>query len=256
MTNFCIEKCKSIPLKRYILPTSGIVGLVILDEIRNFIYIPLVFMYSSIIIFWNFPAILYFTGSRPIFIEDLFVDNNKVPDYDVDPRIKKKFRTILEWSLIITNSLFVGALADFWLYKTNNLDNFTEIAGVTGGILKLFQTCNHLITSGLMYIIRKNVVRESKYKKSMGVGSTDTSSSHTIVISPYKNKIFHNRALSPKRSTPNNTNQAILNTITMVDTNRVVKALSPRRVRKNILHVNTEDADKSNLTHRVVSPNN
>lgn len=260
----CKKKCRRIPIQRYFLPTTGVVGIVILEEVRNFIYLPLVFIYASIVMFWNFPSVLYFTSSKPIFIEDLFVDNTKIPDYDVDPRIKKKFQLILEWTLIATNSLFVGALADFWLYKTSDMDNITEIAGVTGGILKLFQTCNHLITSLLMMVIRKHIVKESnenkriRNKKQKSIQKQNVV--HSVNINPYKNSVINMTSPIGNKNTNIKTTTSyedLLKHKQLLHTKKVVKALSPKLVRKNVL--NTIDTSHNSVTnetlkHRIVSP--
>ena len=79
---------------------------------------------------------VYYTASRPLYYEDLFIDSSKLPNYDVSLSIKKRFQFILEWVLIVTNTLLVAALSDYWLYKT--VDHFTiiEIVGITGGNYK------------------------------------------------------------------------------------------------------------------------
>ena len=156
----CISCC-DIPIKRYLLPTTGLVIILIFEDVRNFIYLPLVVCYVSFIIFINFPSILYFTSSKPLYYQDMFIDPYKLPVYDVSNEIKEKFKQILEWSLIITSTLLLGALSDFWLYKTSNLNSNLEILGVTGGMLKCFQTTNTIIASILMHIARSYIVIEN-----------------------------------------------------------------------------------------------
>ena len=95
--------------------------------------------FSAFILFWNFPKIVYYTASRPLYYEDLFIDEKKLPNYDVDDKLKNKFQCILEWLLIITNTLLVSGLSDWWLYKTQNKFTLLEVVGVTGGIIKFFK---------------------------------------------------------------------------------------------------------------------
>mgnify|MGYP000152986063 FL=1 len=110
---------------------------------------------------------VYYTASRPLYYEDLFIDASKLPNYDVSLSIKKRFQFILEWVLIVTNTLLVAALSDYWLYKT--VDHFTiiEIVGITGGIIKVFQTVNNTISRIMLKILRKRVKKENKTLKAL-----------------------------------------------------------------------------------------
>ena len=147
-----------VQTRRLFLPTIGVVGLLVFDSIRNFIYLPVMFTFIGFILFWNFPIFIYFTHSKPLYVDDLFVDSTKLPKYILNNDVKKKYMSILNWTLIIVNSLFIGALSDFWLYKTYKLNSFMEIIGVTGGIFKIFQIFNSVITGCVLYVAQKYIV--------------------------------------------------------------------------------------------------
>ena len=140
---------------------------VFFDNVRTYIYFPLIVSACFFILFWNFPKLVYYTASRPLYYEDLFIDSSKLPNYDVSLSIKKRFQFILEWVLIVTNTLLVAALSDYWLYKT--VDHFTiiEIVGITGGIIKVFQTVNNTISRIMLKILRKRVKKENKTLKAL-----------------------------------------------------------------------------------------
>ncbi len=159
------SSCKDIKCKRYFLPLIFAPVAAIHPEIFNFYYFPLVVGVSAFILFWNFPKIVYYTASRPLYYEDLFIDSSKLPNYDVSISIKKHFQLVLEWVLIITNTLLVMALSDYWLYKT--VDHFTviEIVGITGGIIKVFQTINNTISRLMLKLLRNKVKKENKTLK-------------------------------------------------------------------------------------------
>ena len=161
--NVCCSKecCKKIPIKRYFLPLIGVFALAIFPEFRHFVYLPLIFTLGFLIIFWNFPWLVYYTASKPLYYQDLFIDEKKLPNYDVDERIKNKFKLILEIVLIITNSLLTGALADYYLYKTTGDEDVFEIIGVTGGIIKIFQIINNSISRFMLKILKKCIKKES-----------------------------------------------------------------------------------------------
>lgn len=154
--------CKNIKCKRYFLPFILTPVSAISPEIFNFYYFPIVVGFSAFILFWNFPKIVYYTASRPLYYEDLFIDEKKLPNYDVDEKLKKKFQCILEWLLIITNTLLVGGLSDWWLYKTTDKFTLIEMIGVTGGIIKIFQTINNTISRFMLKILRKRIKKENR----------------------------------------------------------------------------------------------
>ena len=161
------SSCKEIKCKRYFLPLIFAPAAAIHPEILNFYYFPMVVSVSAFILFWNFPKLVYYTASRPLYYEDLFIDSSKLPNYDVSLSIKKRFQFILEWVLIVTNTLLVAALSDYWLYKT--VDHFTiiEIVGITGGIIKVFQTVNNTISRIMLKILRKRVKKENNTLKKL-----------------------------------------------------------------------------------------
>ena len=131
------------------------------EEFRDAVYLPLLVSFVFFIIFWNFPFLVYYTASRPLYYEDLFIDEKKLPNYDVNPKIKTKFQTILIWVLIITNTLLVAALSEYWFYKTNLVFSYMEILGITGGIIKIFQIINDTIGKIMLTILRHYVIKEN-----------------------------------------------------------------------------------------------
>ena len=153
-------------IKRYFLPFLGVFALSIFEEVRNFYYFPIVFTFGFFILFWNFPSLVYYTNTQPIYYEDLFVDKKKLPNYNVPEHIKNKFECIFDWTLITTSSLAMGLLADYWLYKTNNSNTVFEVLGVTGGILKLFQLINNMVGKVMLKIIKFKLKKEKeKYRR-------------------------------------------------------------------------------------------
>ena len=155
--------CKKIQIKRWFLPGVGVIALLLYEEARDYVYLPFLISFVFFIIFWNFPFMVYHTASRPLYYEDLFIDEKKLPNYEVDESIKKKFQCILVWVLIITNTILTGALSEYWFYQLNA--NFThtwiEIIGITGGIIKIFQICNNTLVRIMLKILRHYVKQEN-----------------------------------------------------------------------------------------------
>ena len=158
----CSRKCcKKIPIKRYFLPLTAVFALTGYEEMRVFTYLPIVVFAGFFIIFWNFPWMVFYTASKPLYYEDLFIDEKRLPNYDVDPKVKNKFQAILIWVLIVTNALLTAALSDYWLYKTAGKESWLEIIGVTGGIIKIFQIVNNTISRLMLKVLRRCVKSEN-----------------------------------------------------------------------------------------------
>lgn len=158
---------KNIKPKRFALPIVGVFGLLVLEEWRDIIHFPIVIFVGTLVLLWNFPSFIYYTTSKPLFYEDIFIDPDKVPDYNVHPKLKKKFETIMQWIFVITNSLLTSALAEYWLLKTVKIKNYVEILGVTGGILKIFQAINHSLGVILLKMFKHLIEKENRKLKQL-----------------------------------------------------------------------------------------
>ena len=164
----CCSSCMNVVLKtkwrRLFLPCLIFFIIIPFEpfrEIINYTYFPIVSGFNGFVIFWNFPFLAYITASKPLYYEDLFIDEKKLPNYNIDRDLKDKYQCILLWVLIITNSILIGALSDFWLYKTSNENGFLQIIGITGGIIKIFQIVNNTVGRILLKIIKKEIVIET-----------------------------------------------------------------------------------------------
>jgi len=159
--NTSINTCfGNVYLKRFFLPFTGLGFLFLLSETHTFIYIPVIIFFIFFIIFWNYPFIVIFTNSKPLYYEDLFVDTSNVETIEVDTQIRQRFEKCFEWSLIITNSLFVAFLSDYWLYQSSNKETIMEVVGITGGMFKIFQSVNYLTGNIILYITHYYITDE------------------------------------------------------------------------------------------------
>lgn len=151
------EKCNKIKWNKVCIPLIFSPILLFFDMFKNYIYIPVIMFISSFILFWNIPYIIFYTASKPLYYEDLFIDRNKIPILAIDINTKKAFKNFFTWFLIFTNSLLTTGLYNYWLFKTQGSNSFYEIIGITGGILKIFQMINHYSAVSALYFIRKSI---------------------------------------------------------------------------------------------------
>ncbi len=160
----CMINCLNTRIRRFLIPLVFLFPITLAPQfsgIFNYIYFPIVSGSAGFIIFWNYPFLVYMTASKPLYYEDLFIDEGKLPNYNINPSVKDKFQCILLWVLIFTNSLLVAALSDYWLYKTENHDEPLQVIGITGGIIKIFQIVNNTIGRGMLKIIKREIVTEN-----------------------------------------------------------------------------------------------
>jgi len=153
---------KKIKVKRFFFPLSFGIFSVFFDETRHFVYFPLIVSACFFILFWNFPNIVYYTASKPLYYQDIFIDEKKLPNYSVNKKIKNKFECIFVWVLIITNTLLVGGLSEYWLYKSFSNETYLQIIGTTGGIIKIFQIVNNTICRIMLKVLRIYIRSENK----------------------------------------------------------------------------------------------
>jgi hypothetical protein len=189
-TRCTVQICdKTFALKRLFLPLSGTVALVTVPAIQDFLYLPVVVFFVSFILYWNFPILILFTNSRPLYYEDLFIDQAKIPMLEINPKAKKRFESIFEWTLIVTNSIFTAALADYWLYQTTSKQSYIEILGVTGGILKIFQFINHVDGSVILYVTKRLIKKELNKKKKIEMVKLDNTQHSVEAVEETEHRI-------------------------------------------------------------------
>ena len=153
-------RCYDIPIKRLFLPLVAISGILALEDVHTYIYMPIVVFFCSLILFWNFPEIIIFMNSRPIYYEELFLVNANPNVVEISKDVRDKFEYIFDYSLLFTNALFMAGLADYWLYQSWSTDSYIQIIGITGGILKIFQSINYITGGIILYIVRFMIERE------------------------------------------------------------------------------------------------
>jgi hypothetical protein len=119
----------------------------------------------SLILYWNFPILVTFSNSKPLYYEDLFLNTAELPILEISEEKKETFTRAYTWILIITNSILTALLSDYWAYKTKETSSFFEIVGVSGGILKIFQILNHYTGVVTLRIIKCNIANRLTEEK-------------------------------------------------------------------------------------------
>lgn len=147
--------------ERLLLPFLGVIWVCFLPRINKYVYTPCVFFVIGIIIFSNFPVLVTYNNQKPIYFEELFLNQSKLPTITLTPQIKMRYKITYTRVLIVTNSVLVSVLSEYWLYKTDDVRSLFEIVGVTGGILKIFQIINHYIGTVTLMILKNKIKLDS-----------------------------------------------------------------------------------------------
>lgn len=166
LTNICQEFKKNIFIQkkeRYLLPLLFI-SLLLFDE--NLLYNPIAFMliifFCCIILFMNFPILVTWTNSKPLYYDDLYLDSQKLPSLSLSDSKKKSYKKLYKLSLTIIDSIMISVISNYWVVKTKGSTSFYEVFGITGGILQIFHVLNLFIGTVLLYSIKHMINNESK----------------------------------------------------------------------------------------------
>lgn len=200
--NCCFIKNCGIPRKRVFLLFLGLLYFVSVEHTQHYLHFPLIIAATSFIIFYNFPLLVYFSNTKPLYYEDLFIDTTRLPIINLDNQLRKHFEYTFELTLVTTNSILLGALSDYWIYKTEEKHALIEIIGITGGILKIFQFVNNVIGSLLLYLISLKIEKTVKREKQKTCNNSLISNNNIL-----KNKKIKNKKIKKRNSKKNKTTE-------------------------------------------------
>ena len=151
-------------IKRCFIPLLFILWILFIPKYRIINTSSTVFV-MSLIVYWNFPILVTFSNSKPLYYEDLFLNTAELPIIEISEEKKETFTKAYTWILIITNSILTSILSDYWAYKTKETSSFFEIVGVSGGILKIFQILNHYTGVVTLRLIKCNIANRITEEK-------------------------------------------------------------------------------------------
>lgn len=111
----------------------------------------------SFILFMNFPILVTFSNTKPLYYEDLFLNTSLLPRLEITEQSKESFKKKFTYILVFTNSILSGLLCDYWIMKTKHTSSIVEIIGISGGILKIFSLINHSTGIVTLKIIKYSI---------------------------------------------------------------------------------------------------
>ena len=147
---------KSIEYRRYFIPFLGLTYILFLNNnYDNYYILALIVFIDSLIILGNFTFLVLWSNAKPLYYEDLYIDIKKLPLIPLDERRKIIYKKLYTRMLVISNSLLISALVCYWKSKTNEIDSYIEILGVTGGLIEMASCFNHISGKLALFLIKK-----------------------------------------------------------------------------------------------------
>lgn len=115
----------------------------------NYYFItPIIFIWSYLI-FYNFPFFVKMLHTRPTYFEDLH-DNTLAEE-----RRKLRYQNIFVVTLQIGAAIAIAILVDYWIYQVNPDTSWSEVFGITGGIIGTFSTVLSIYGDIVLSILKK-----------------------------------------------------------------------------------------------------
>jgi hypothetical protein len=139
---------------------------------KGMFYVPISCGISALIIFLNFPSIVIFLHSRPIYYDDLIMKNYEGEGYIYNEDFRKKYQKIFQWIVSVSSSLMVAFTVELWFFRDSmfNSASSTEdkafnafvILGVIGGLLRIYYGAAMLLGKLLLVLLKRFKKREQE----------------------------------------------------------------------------------------------
>lgn len=115
----------------------------------NYYFItPIIFLWSYLI-FYNFPSFVKMLHTRPTYFEDLH-DNTLAEE-----RRKLRYQNIFTITLQLGAAIATAVLVDYWMYQVKPDTSWSEVFGITGGILGTFSTGLALYGNFVLNVLKR-----------------------------------------------------------------------------------------------------
>ena len=149
--------------KRFLLPFLSLCFLLFHKDIlyNTASFITIIFL-CCMILFLNFPILVTWSNTKPLYYDDLYLDSEKLPSLKLPDYKKKSYKKLYKILLTVYDSIMIAMISNYWLMKTKDATSYYEIIGITGGILQIFHVLNLFTGTVILYAIKHMITNESK----------------------------------------------------------------------------------------------
>lgn len=141
---------------------------------KSMFYVPVSCGISALIIFLNFPSIVIFLHSRPIYYDDLIMKNYEGEGHIYNEDFRKKYQKIFQWIISISSSFMVAFTVELWFFRDSMFSSGDEpttgdkavnifvVLGVIGGLFRVYYGAAMLLGKLLLTILKWLKKREQE----------------------------------------------------------------------------------------------
>jgi hypothetical protein len=142
---------------------------------KGMFYVPVTCGISALIIFLNFPSIVIFLHSRPIYYDDLIMKNYEGEGYIYNEEFRKKYQKIFQWIISASSSIMVSFTVELWFFRDSMFNNQNTnqstsdkavnafvVLGVIGGLLRMYYGAAMMLGKLLLTILKGLKKREQE----------------------------------------------------------------------------------------------
>lgn len=113
----------------------GCLPIFLVQTCRTIVYVSCYTFSASVIFLFNFPYFIQCLHLKPIYFEDLIINEN------IEPMIKTKFQDIFTRILNVLLAIALTILVNYGLYRLQDSTlSYFELLGILGGIISLYRT--------------------------------------------------------------------------------------------------------------------
>ena len=149
------------------------------DKVRY--YVPISCSISALIIFLNFPSIVIFLHSKPVYYDDLVIKNYEEETLYTED-FRRKYQHIFRWITTFTSALVVGITSELWYYRDRifTSDSTTSssvssaqdkvfkafvLIGVIGGLVRIYYGAAMLLGQILLVLLKRFKRKEQERRR-------------------------------------------------------------------------------------------
>lgn len=148
----------------------------VFQDTKGMFYVPVSCGISALIIFLNFPSIVIFLHSRPIYYDDLIMKNYEGEGHIYNEEFRKKYQNIFQWITSVSSSLMVAFTVELWFFRDSMIGNRDDgvqstgdkafnafvVLGIIGGLLRIYYGAAMLLGKLLLVVLKSLKKREQE----------------------------------------------------------------------------------------------
>lgn len=167
-------------LSLLLVPLTLVLTFVYQDTKQGIFYVPFVCGICAFIIFVNFPNLVVFLHSKPVYYDDLIMKNYEGEGYIYNEHFRKKYQNIFRWIISVSSSIMVAFAVELWFFRDSlfksHIDgenqstrdktaNILAVLGIIGGLFRMYYGAAMMLGRLLLFILKRLKKREQERRR-------------------------------------------------------------------------------------------